>query len=301
MNLLLGGDTPEMLRQRLLRVNRVVYTPKGLSGAAMEQGEALAEAIRAQGGAGFTPALLAWLGAVAAPDSVVGLAFGADGPPQVLFRQARGKQVFARLDADYLAGAYLLDPFHALHLRQAQAGAYRLRDVAPDAFSRSRYHEEYYRDTTLLDEIVLLARPQAGMTVMLCLGRDATSGTGFGAAEWASCRAAAPVAAALAERQWSGLQPGGTANDVVEALISAARSRGFGLSRRQAEVALMILRGHSTASIALGLGVSAQTVKVFRRQLYVRCAISSQAELFALMLPMLSSRISSAGPTRTTG
>lgn len=267
----------------------------------MDRAEALAAVIRAQGGAGFVPALLSWLTAVAAPDSVVGLAFGADGPPHVLFRQARGAQVFARLEAAYLAGAYLLDPFHALHLKGAQAGAYRLRDVAPDAFARSRYHEEYYRDTTLLDEIVLLARPQAGTTVMLCLGRDASSGTGFGAEDWAACRAAAPVAAALVERQWSGLQAGGSVADVVAALQATAKTRAITLSRRQAEVALMILRGHSTASIALGLGVSAQTVKVFRRQLYDRCAISSQAELFALMLPMLANRISSAGPTATAG
>jgi DNA-binding CsgD family transcriptional regulator len=36
------------------------------------------------------------------------------------------------------------------------------------------------------------------------------------------------------------------------------------------------------------LGVSGQTVKVFRKQLYARCGISSQAELFALMLPLLA-------------
>jgi DNA-binding CsgD family transcriptional regulator len=47
------------------------------------------------------------------------------------------------------------------------------------------------------------------------------------------------------------------------------------------------LRGHSSVSIGLRLGLSAQTVKVFRKQLYRRCAISSQAELFALMLPLL--------------
>ena len=41
------------------------------------------------------------------------------------------------------------------------------------------------------------------------------------------------------------------------------------------------------ASIALKLGVSPQTVKVFRKQLYQRCGISSQAELFSLMLPLL--------------
>ena len=53
----------------------------------------------------------------------------------------------------------------------------------------------------------------------------------------------------------------------------------------------MILRGHSTVSIALrmGMGMSPQTKKVFRKQLYARCCISSQAELFALMLPLLKS------------
>lgn len=50
---------------------------------------------------------------------------------------------------------------------------------------------------------------------------------------------------------------------------------------------MLILRGHSSVSIGLKLGISAQTVKVFRRQLYRKCAISSQAELFNLLLPLL--------------
>lgn len=49
----------------------------------------------------------------------------------------------------------------------------------------------------------------------------------------------------------------------------------------------MILQGHSTGAIGLVLGLSPQTVKVFRRQLYQRCGVSSQAELFALLLPLL--------------
>ena len=54
--------------------------------------------------------------------------------------------------------------------------------------------------------------------------------------------------------------------------------------------ALLILQGHSSVSISLRLGVSPQTVKVFRRQLYARCGIGSQAELFALLLPLLTSK-----------
>jgi DNA-binding CsgD family transcriptional regulator len=77
--------------------------------------------------------------------------------------------------------------------------------------------------------------------------------------------------------------------DVTRQLVRAVgASHGVHLSPRQAEVALLILRGHSAVSIGLRLGVAAQTVKVFRKQLYARCQISSQAELFALMLPLLS-------------
>ncbi|RUY33154.1 LuxR family transcriptional regulator, partial [Mesorhizobium sp. M7A.F.Ca.US.001.04.1.1] len=62
---------------------------------------------------------------------------------------------------------------------------------------------------------------------------------------------------------------------------------GVLLSKRQAEVALLILQGHSSPSIGLHLGISPQTVKVFRKQLYSKCKLSSQAELFALMMPIL--------------
>jgi DNA-binding CsgD family transcriptional regulator len=79
------------------------------------------------------------------------------------------------------------------------------------------------------------------------------------------------------------------AEDTAALLAVAARKRhGIALSPRQAEVALLILRGHSSLSIGLRLGLSPQTIKVFRKQLYRRCAITSQAELFALMLPLLN-------------
>jgi DNA-binding CsgD family transcriptional regulator len=104
------------------------------------------------------------------------------------------------------------------------------------------------------------------------------------------CQRLAPIVTALAEAHWQGLAAQkGAMGDVTRQLVRAVEaSHGVHLSPRQAEVALLILRGHSTVSIGLRLGVAAQTVKVFRKQLYARCQISSQAELFALMLPLLS-------------
>jgi DNA-binding CsgD family transcriptional regulator len=249
----------------------------------------LARAIRLIGEAGFEAALQRWLHRCVAPDNLIVLAYRDAGAPQVFFRQSAQPMVFAALDDTYLAGAYLLDPYHDLHVMRVPAGAYRLRDIAPDAFHRSRYFSDYYRQTTLLDEVTFIAYPAAAVSLNICLGRDETSGQPFTAREIETCQRLAPIVIALAEAHWSGLAAEtGAADDVTGQLIgAAAQAHGIRLSPRQAEVALMILRGHSTVSIGLRLGLSAQTVKVFRRQLYARCAISSQAELFALMLPLL--------------
>lgn len=249
----------------------------------------LAEAITLTGSDGFQAALWAFLRALVRPDSLVILAYRDAGPPTALYRWFADPRVFAGLDRTYLAGAYRLDPFFDLHLNRAGDGAYRLRDVAPDAFHRSRYFVDYYEGTTLIDEIAFVVGAAPGLSLNLSLGRDATSGKPFTAADVDACRRLAPVVAALARAQWRDIGAGeAKPEDTPGLLATAARQRhGIALSPRQAEVALLILRGHSSLSISLRLGLSPQTVKVFRKQLYKRCGISSQAELFALMLPML--------------
>ena len=249
----------------------------------------LAETIQRIGKPGFEGALWRFLRRLAAPDNLIVLAYRASGPPQVLYHLTDHPPVFAELERTYLSGAYRLDPFYDLHLQRVPSGAYRLRDVAPDAFHRSRYFIEYYDQTTLVDEVTFVAYPAAGVSLNICIGRDASSGRAFSERETETCQRLAGVIVALSESHWSGLAQGtGPADDVAALLSRALEARhGIALSPRQAEVALLILRGHSTMSIGLRLGLSPQTVKVFRKQLYARCRISSQAELFALMLPLL--------------
>ena len=60
------------------------------------------------------------------------------------------------------------------------------------------------------------------------------------------------------------------------------------LTGREADVTSLILRGHSSGSIGLNLGISVETVKVHRKHIYAKLKVSSQAELFVKLLPMLS-------------
>ena len=251
----------------------------------------LAMAIADLSGEGFARALDDWLTAVLEQDNTTVLAYFQGRGPVLLHKRSPTRAVHENLDRTYLGGAYLLDPFHDLHTRRAPRGVYRLSEIAPDQFHRNPYFLDYYANTTMVDELAFVGYPAPGVSVQVCLGRDARSNARFSSREMARARQVSPIVVALIERHWAELSPQGehAEGDVTRQLIdSLDAAHGVGLSRRQAEVALMILRGHSSVSIGLGLGISPQTVKVFRKQLYRKCGISSQAELFTLLLPLLA-------------
>ena len=86
------------------------------------------------------------------------------------------------------------------------------------------------------------------------------------------CRKHWPQPAPLAEQ----VEPPG--NIVFERL---SRMR---VSTRESEVIRLMLKGHSTKSIARILGNSPETVKVHRKRIYSKLGIASQGELFSLLL-----------------
>jgi DNA-binding CsgD family transcriptional regulator len=254
----------------------------------------LAKAILATGSDGFGAALMGWLKHVCAFDNFAIIAFLQGCRPKVLMTHAGNARVFERIDSHYVEGAYLLDPFYALLRNEAADGAYRLHDIAPDQFQRNEYFKSYYRNTTLLDEIAFFCRPAPGVAITTCIGRDETTASKFSLREYAAAQRAAPVVNALVRRNWPAIRaedPAGPeeASDTLRRRLS--RDKGIDLSARQSEVALLILQGHSSVSIGLTLGISPQTVKVIRKQLYRKCAISSQGELYYLIAPYLSEQV----------
>lgn len=251
----------------------------------------LGRAIGALGSEDFAPLFYRWLDRCFEIDNTTMLAYFQGRRPEVLFTQTREKRVHEKLESDYISGAYLLDPFHDLHVRRVPEGLYRLRDIAPDQFQRNEYYAAYYRRTTLIDEIAYVAYPAPGVSVQVCLGKDASSGRIFTTRDLDCAQRMAPIACALSRMQWAGLSSSGDFTDSALArqlIASLQRQHGISLSPRQAEVALLILRGHSSVSIGLQLDISPQTVKVFRKQLYRKCGIASQAQLFTLVMPLLS-------------
>ncbi len=252
----------------------------------------LATAIASLNTKDFPNSFSAWLQSCLSYDNITILAYFQNQPPVSLMVESCQPKVHENISQVYLAGAYLLDPFHDLHLKNAPDGLYRLSDIAPDKFRRNQYFIEYYGNTTMVDEFAFVSYPSPGISLHVCLGRDSNSNKRFTTRELAIAHRLSPLVTSLTSGHWKDLMPKGemAEGEFVSNLIEATqRAHGISLSPRQAEVAMLVLQGHSSVSIGLKLGISFQTVKVFRKQLYRKCKISSQAELFNLMLPILGS------------
>ncbi|MFC3285956.1 helix-turn-helix domain-containing protein [Litchfieldella rifensis] len=258
-----------------------------------EHDEALANTIKALATAELPRQFSALVRGLAAFDNLIIIAYHGEHRPTVLYREFTDPVVYLPMDNQYLGGAYLLDPFYHEHLKGDVRGVRRLMDVAPDHFRRTHYYNNYYKQTTLLDEVAVFATITDNITLTACFGRDRSSGSPFGKREIQALRRHEMSLSALLETHWRDYRSedaAGAASAPLEKRLREAleQEHGIRLSPRQAEVALFILRGHSSLAIGLHLEVSTQTVKVFRRQLYAKCNISSQAELFALLMPLFT-------------
>jgi len=183
----------------------------------------------------------------------------------------------------YLDSAYLLDPIYNRFLKGPEDAVMRLRDVAPDHFRRSTYFKHYYGAIDLGDELALLVRLSADSALFLSLGRPG-SDSRFQSREVALLRRDLPVIAALVRKHFD--RPAEPARPEGGPSLSEALE-GFGaevLTAREQEIATLILKGHSSRSIAGLTGTTEGTVKIHRKNLYRKLRISSQSELLAMFL-----------------
>jgi DNA-binding CsgD family transcriptional regulator len=258
------------------------------------QDKALAEAIKALGKAEFPAKLSNFLRQCAAFDNLIIILYKDQRNPTVLYREYKDAIVYEAMDSEYITSNFVLDPFYEAHLKGLEPGLYRLFDLAPDRFRQTSYFKIYYEKTTLVDEIAAFVKMDTGVTITACMGTDRSSARMFTKAQFAALNRHVSVITSLIDMNWQQFQPEPLSTKVAETPVAdrlrdqLAHVNNIRLSPRQAEVALLILQGHSSGSIALILGISNNTVKVFRKQIYAKCGLSSQAELFAMIVPLLS-------------
>lgn len=196
---------------------------------------------------------------------------------------------------DYQSGPYHLDPFYKASYDMVAPGVYGIRDLAPDHFFLSEYYLSYYRNMGLADEVGFFSATEDGARIVVSLMRD-RQGQRFSPSEKSSLQQFFPIVEAFVSNLWessfsnaqgaNGSAPDEALNERLE--LSFQNFGSDTLTRREQQISQLLLRGHSSASIANELAISLGTVKIHRKNIYSKLDISSHSDLFTLFLSSLT-------------
>jgi DNA-binding CsgD family transcriptional regulator len=258
----------------------------------------LAATIAAIGTSHFARHLVAALGHIVPFDYSVIFAYCGNARPIDLFDSfpVSKRRVFVD---DYQAGPYLLDPLFIAKPKSCGPGPHRVADLAPDRFPQSHYFQSYYVQTGLSEEIAFIVPIRDETRVVVSLMRDAARLPPFALRERKRLASVAPLITAAAAQNWkdvgSRFAGHGTRNPVGDSegvLASAFHRFGDGrLTTREAEIVELVLKGNSSDAIGKLLGIATGTVRIHRKNIYMKLGISSQGELFSRFVASISSKL----------
>ncbi|MGH8222094.1 MAG: helix-turn-helix transcriptional regulator [Woeseiaceae bacterium] len=235
-------------------------------------------------------ALVEAIGAAVEHEGTCLLAFHRDARPEVLHHSLEPAGRRHYVDR-YLAGPYLLDPLYHLAQKQECPSLCRFRDEVPDRFHASPYYKRYCERTHLLDEMDYLTSVSPRTTLVLVVGRRTRR---FVKAEVNRLASIEPLVQSVLTRFWQQRGDGAgqqAADGSVHRRLTECFDR-FGeavLTDREREISQLLLRGYSSKAIARQLDIAPGTVMVHKRNLFAKLGVSSQYQLFSLLIDALES------------
>ena len=214
-------------------------------------------------------------------------------PPVLLHHDISPVRQESVVDA-YLRGAYLLDPFYVHACESPGTRVVRLKDIQPDHFRMTEFFRSYYAHARLADEIGILVERENGAHIFVSLGLAAGTGR-FSRRGHERLVRFLPVIAALSLRNWGHVRSNadtGNPRDRTARHFALQRILELGdfasMTRREREVVVLMLLGHSSKAIARQLEIAVGTVKNHRKHVYRKLAVGSQSALFARFISLIS-------------
>lgn len=216
-------------------------------------------------------------------------------PPHLLYQQGIPRTYQDEIIHRYFSRGYLLDPFCLAVDKGLAEGFYHLAEIAPDDFFSSEYYKTYYLRSGGAQESYYIVDLCPQSKISLCMFQGLSAGQ-FTEPQLALQKATQAMVRELLRRfgTTGGLtkvisDESFTQTQAHQQIEAAFMEFGSGvLTVREREIAHLILRGHSVKSTAQVLGISPETVRMHRKNLYTKLAINSQAELFALFIEWLT-------------
>lgn len=190
----------------------------------------------------------------------------------------------------YLTSHFSQDPFMQALQDGLPAGVWTLAQVSKGRLD-PEYRHHFYQATGWQEEVGLILPVRDGFTLMLFLGR-LDKRQALRPDERVKLEALFPLVHSLCRQQWREAVPllaqnparpdGCDLKATVEQAIASVG--GDRLTRRERQVAGLLLQGLDTEAIAAELGIGSGTVKNHRKHLYGKLRLGSRAELFNLFL-----------------
>ncbi|WP_320200737.1 response regulator transcription factor (plasmid) [Agrobacterium sp. rho-13.3] len=239
----------------------------------------------------FPSALISSLQTIAPFEIFTVTLFSSNRPPIFLDGNLQDFVSQAIIDK-FLSGTYLLDAVYTACCAKVLPGLYRLSELAPDNYfssefyNSSDFHPCVSEDAgSLAEEIVYMAQPIDNVYLVISLMRR-NGMQAFDSIEFENLKLLEPVILETSVEHWRGesekfLKPDlpKSESTLEKAFVTFAKEK---LSPREQTIVSLLLRGHSTLSVAHNLDIAEGTAKVHRRNIYDKLRITSQAEMFLM-------------------
>jgi DNA-binding CsgD family transcriptional regulator len=184
------------------------------------------------------------------------------------------------LGAAYAGQFHESDPNRDALFEGEGAAPIMLPAFAPRMYG-ARYRKIFFQDSGIVDKCAT-AIWTGDTCFYVNFYRIAAQGR-FSAAQRERLEAIAPAIAASVARHFQKSAP-----DQSLAALFATRVPLAALTPREQEVCRRILSGSSSEAISQALGISLHSTLTYRKRAYERLGISSQSELFAIVLRLLT-------------
>ncbi len=191
----------------------------------------------------------------------------------------------------YLTNWFQNDPFFQKLNESKQQGIFTLKDVTQQKVEYQSYCDQFYRQTGWKDELSMLIQVEEHSWVMFYFGH-LVEGNGFSKYQINRLQSYFPVLKSLCQQHWKLAEftisepvfnpesySGNLRASIEQALTTFCTDA---LTRREQQIATLLVQGLDTKEIAAQLNLVQGTVKNHRKRIYSQLNVSSLGELFQL-------------------
>ena len=212
------------------------------------------------------------------------LGFRKNARPEVLYERLVPEEQGLFRDV-FLAGIYLVTPGYDRFVEGVLPGGFvTIRELGGPDFEQSEYYRQYFSRLQIADLGIFLIWVARDKLIMVDFSRRDVNSP-FSADEIDRFHLVNPVIQSVVKQHWSAwARQREVPSEVTVHETIVRRFESFGsehLTQRECEVVRLILKGHSSKSMARVLGISPGTASVHRTNIYRKLNVNSQGDLFA--------------------